>query len=152
VKGPSFEVLAALVEPLPAERKAFIERSLRLARARRSGGFPLDEPAARRFAARAFDRAYHPSGVHRQLVAIWASGTRKPALAALRVPTLVIHGDADPLIPVENGRDTAAIAGAASRSSRAWATSCRARCGPAWSARWRVWPPLPGRETIAARP
>jgi pimeloyl-ACP methyl ester carboxylesterase len=62
----------------------------------------------RRLAARSFDRAYHPSGVRRQLVAIWTSGNRRPALAALRLPTLVFHGAADPLIPVENGRGTAA--------------------------------------------
>ena len=43
----------------------------------------------------------------RQLVAILASGSRKAALAQVRVPTLVIHGDADPLVPVECGVDVA---------------------------------------------
>ena len=47
-------------------------------------------------------------GVARQLVAILASGSRKEALAAVRTPTLVIHGDVDPLVPLACGLDTAA--------------------------------------------
>ena len=43
----------------------------------------------------------------RQLAAILASGSRKEALKSVTVPTLVIHGDADPLLPVEGGIDTA---------------------------------------------
>jgi pimeloyl-ACP methyl ester carboxylesterase len=108
VKGPSFEVLTALLKPFPPERNGFIERSLELAHTIGSTGFPFEEPRIRRLAARSFDRAYHPSGTRRQLIAIWASGNRKPGLQRLRLPALVIHGDADPLIPVENGRDTAA--------------------------------------------
>src|SRR5205085_944186 len=43
VKGPSFEVLSALLEPFPAERAGFVERSLRLHRTIGSPGFPRDE-------------------------------------------------------------------------------------------------------------
>ena len=51
--------------------------------------------------------------MRRQLIAIWLSGDRTAALAKLSLPTLVIHGDADPLIPVDGGRATArAIPGA----------------------------------------
>lgn len=44
----------------------------------------------------------------RQLGAIVADGDRRRHLAAVRIPTLVIHGVDDPLVPVEAGRDTAA--------------------------------------------
>jgi pimeloyl-ACP methyl ester carboxylesterase len=38
---------------------------------------------------------------------------RVPALASVEVPTLVVHGTDDPLVPLEAGRDTAkAIPGA----------------------------------------
>ena len=51
--------------------------------------------------------------MRRQLIAIWLSGDRTAALGKLSLPTLVIHGDADPLIPVDGGRATArAIPGA----------------------------------------
>ena len=70
--------------------------------------------AIARLAARSFDRAYHPGGVRRQLIAIWLSGDRTAgAAASCSVPTLVMHGDADPLVPVDGGRATArAIPGA----------------------------------------
>ncbi|MFX1245490.1 MAG: alpha/beta fold hydrolase, partial [Promethearchaeota archaeon] len=59
-------------------------------------------------AGRAFDRGFYPQGISRQLAAIIISGNRKAALQTLQVPTLVIHGDADPLVSVEAGKDTAA--------------------------------------------
>ena len=41
-------------------------------------------------------------------MAILASGDRTPALGSVRVPTLVVHGDADPLVTPSGGRATAA--------------------------------------------
>jgi pimeloyl-ACP methyl ester carboxylesterase len=58
-------------------------------------------------ARKSFARGLSPAGVARQLAAILASGSRKERLRQVRVPTLVIHGDADPLVPVEGGIDTA---------------------------------------------
>ena len=58
--------------------------------------------------ARAIDRAYHPAGFVRQLQAIMGASGRLARLASVRVPTLVIHGAADILVPVENGRNVAA--------------------------------------------
>lgn len=64
--------------------------------------------AFRDMAARAFDRGYNPMGSRRQLLAIIADGSRIARLRAIRAPTLVIHGKADPLVPVANGKDLAA--------------------------------------------
>jgi pimeloyl-ACP methyl ester carboxylesterase len=113
VRGPSFETIGALLAPFPPEREAFIRRSLEVARTLHGGGQPFDEDDVRRTAARSFDRAFDPGGVRRQLVAIWLSGDRTAALQTLALPVLVIHGDADPLVPVDGGRATArAIPGA----------------------------------------
>ncbi len=58
-------------------------------------------------------RAYRPAGTTRQLVAVAADGDRTPLLARITAPTRVIHGEADPLVPVASGRDLVArIAGA----------------------------------------
>jgi len=65
---------------------------------------PYDEPSVRDKVTRAVDRAYYPVGVGRQLVAILAAKSRLERLKTLNVPTLVIHGDDDVLVPVENGR------------------------------------------------
>jgi pimeloyl-ACP methyl ester carboxylesterase len=106
--GPTPAALEAILEPAPEERAAYIDYDTRGARVFGSPGFPFDEAARRELAARAFDRAFDPRGVARQMAAIQGSGDRRAALAALRVPTLVIHGADDPLVRVEGGRDTAA--------------------------------------------
>ncbi|MFX1281990.1 MAG: alpha/beta fold hydrolase, partial [Promethearchaeota archaeon] len=54
----------------------------------------------------AFDRCFYPYGFGRQLLAIMANGNRKTKLSAIKVPTLIIHGKDDPLVPVEGGIDT----------------------------------------------
>ena len=59
------------------------------------------------------ERSNYPAGFARQMAAIYASGDRRAKLASITAPTVVIHGTADPLVPVEGGRETAAsIAGA----------------------------------------
>jgi len=58
-------------------------------------------------AGRAFDRGYNPMGVRRQLLAIIADGSRAALLDKIRVPTLVVHGSADRLVPLANGEDVA---------------------------------------------
>jgi pimeloyl-ACP methyl ester carboxylesterase len=107
------EVQMILVTPAPAEREAYLDYQVGVNRTLNGPEFPLDEARTRKHAAQAFERGLNPAGFGRQLAAIIASGSRKEALASLRVPTLVIHGSGDPLIPVPGGYATAeAIPGA----------------------------------------
>ena len=58
-------------------------------------------------------RAWRPAGTARQLIAVAADGDRSALLPRIQAPCCVIHGEADPLVPVAAGRDLAArIAGA----------------------------------------
>ena len=50
---------------------------------------------------------YYPQGVARQLAAVITAPQRRELLRRVRVPSLVIHGEADPLVKVECGIDTA---------------------------------------------
>ena len=68
-----------------------------------------DEGVIREMGERSFDRGINPAGFARQMAAICASGSRREALRTLGVPTLVIHGTQDPLIPVDAGRATARL-------------------------------------------
>ena len=72
-----------------------------------SPGFRVPEAEVRARAAIAFQRNYHPQGVSRQMLAIMADDTRAKALADITVPTLVVHGTADVLVPFACGEDTA---------------------------------------------
>jgi pimeloyl-ACP methyl ester carboxylesterase len=98
---------------VPRERESNIEYTVKGMRELAGAGIAFDEERARRVAAELYDRCFCPEGAARQFLALLASGNRKPALAKLTLPTLVIHGDRDPLVPVEHGRDTArAVPGA----------------------------------------
>jgi pimeloyl-ACP methyl ester carboxylesterase len=105
---PKPEAMMVLQQTPPDTREEYIESMIKGQRILSGPHFPIDEDYFRDFAGRAFDRSYYPQGTARQLAAVIASGSRKDALNALQMPTLIIHGDADPLVPVEGGRDTAA--------------------------------------------
>jgi pimeloyl-ACP methyl ester carboxylesterase len=106
------EAIARLMLPAPPERASYIEHMLASQHVMSGSGFPFDVEAGRKLAGRLFDRGFYPAGVARQIAAVLSSGSRKDALERLRVPTLVIHGIEDPLVPVEAGVDThEAIAG-----------------------------------------
>ena len=68
-----------------------------------------DQPANRlaRVSAQAIERGFPRDGFVRQLLAILHQEDRRSALANLEVPGLVIHGNADPLVPLAAGEDTA---------------------------------------------
>ncbi len=107
------EAITVLLTPAPEEREAYIDNNVQTWKVIGSPGFEFDEKKIRKTAALAFDRCFYPPGMARQTVAVGAHGNRKPALAGVTAPTLVIHGAADVLVPVEGGKDTAAaISGA----------------------------------------
>jgi pimeloyl-ACP methyl ester carboxylesterase len=110
---PKPEILALISTPPPTERHAFIDYWVNMGRKIIGSGFPVDEVWRREIAGKAYDRSFYPQGVARQFVAGLVSGNRRPDLALVNVPTLVIHGDEDPLVLLEDGKDTAeAIPGA----------------------------------------
>lgn len=73
----------------------------------RAGRDPKEEALDALRAQRSFDRGLNTAGYVRRLAAILASGSRRKRLAEMRTPTLVIHGDADPLVPIQCGLDVA---------------------------------------------
>jgi pimeloyl-ACP methyl ester carboxylesterase len=99
---------AALVPVPGADRETAIAADAELHRLIGSPGIaPGDEELTRRATA-AYDRAYHPAGTFRQIAANAIAPDRTDALRTLKVPTVIIHGDSDPLVDVSGGRATAA--------------------------------------------
>ena len=97
-----------------ADAEQAAEAAVALKKVTGSPGYPLDEPAVRDIGRRSFerDRGAEEDDA-RQRAAVIASGDRRRALAALRMPVLVIHGEQDPIIRAKGGRATAAaISGA----------------------------------------
>jgi pimeloyl-ACP methyl ester carboxylesterase len=113
VGAPHPEGISALLRPPATDRDDAIESTVNLLKIISSPGFAFDSGRVRAEAAAAYDRAFHPAGTARQLSAGTASPDRTPALREVRVPTLVVHGEADILIDPSGGRATAeAVPGA----------------------------------------
>jgi pimeloyl-ACP methyl ester carboxylesterase len=113
VGQPRLGMYGLLLRRPPRDRELFVDQMAKVFEAIGSPGFERDEGELRRLANRSFDRGHHPAGTGRQLAAVAASGDRTKALRRLDVPTLVIHGEEDPLVRPSGGHATArAIPGA----------------------------------------
>ena len=110
---PTPEAAAILMSPPARTAKEYVVNFLRSARVIHGPFYPPDEARETALALRCAARGLSPDGGQRQLLAIIASGNRNATLPSVKAPTLVIHGDADPLIPLAAGEATArAIPGA----------------------------------------
>jgi pimeloyl-ACP methyl ester carboxylesterase len=70
-------------------------------------GPTADEELFRQQARASLERSFRPMGVLRQTAALVASPDRTPGLQRIHVPSLVIHGLADPLVRPSGGIATA---------------------------------------------
>ena len=108
------EALQALVtRPRSNDEAVLVEHGIMLARTIGSPGFPAQEERLRERTLASVKRSFYPEGPTRHLSAIVADGDRSTMLREISVPTLVLHGEDDPLVPCEGGRDTAACIPAA---------------------------------------
>lgn len=108
------EAMAALTtRPANTEMETIRAHGVRVARAIGSPAYPADEAVLHQKIENNFKRSFYPAGMARQMAAIIADGDRRSRLAKINAPTLVVHGEADPLVKVEGAHDTAAhISGA----------------------------------------
>lgn len=102
------DVVAAFMAPPATTREEAAERQLAGLKAWGSPAF-FDAERITADAYAAFDRCWDPGGRQRQAMAVGYSPSREDALRSLKVPTLVVHGDADRLVPIEFGRRTAEL-------------------------------------------
>ena len=116
------EAMKALVtRPRSTEEKVLVDHGMMLARTIGSPGYPSEEERLRERTTASVRRSFYPEGPSRHLSAIVADGDRRAMLKDIAVPTLVLHGEDDPLVPCEGGRDTAAsIPGATLKTIPGW--------------------------------
>ena len=150
--GPTLKVRSAMISrPKDANNvQSVIEHYVKLYKLIGSPGYPAADAYLHERLGQSVRRSYRPQGTARQMVAIAADGNRSPLLGQIKVPTQIIHGRDDPLVPVEAGHDLAAkIRAPRSTSSAAWAPTCRRRCGHGSSPASRARPN--GRSQAATR-
>jgi pimeloyl-ACP methyl ester carboxylesterase len=110
-----WKALRAIIRrpPRPDDYPAVVEHLVRVFGIIGSPAFRHELPSMRPLFERVARRGLYRNGTARQLLAILATGDRRPMLKKITAPTLVLHGADDPLVPLAAGRDTAAnIAGA----------------------------------------
>lgn len=104
----SREAIGVLTKrPASMDEEVLVEHGLKVARAIGSPGYRMDEERVRERTRALIKRSFYPAGMPRQFAAIVADGDRRERLRSVRAPTLVIHGEADPLVPLAGGEDTA---------------------------------------------
>lgn len=108
--GPTAAVRRAFMRrpAMPGDLDSMAQQSVRQLQALASPAYPTPEKQLHRCVMRALRRNCCPAGVARQTLAVMADGDRTPLLRTIAAPALVIHGAADPLVPLACGVDTAA--------------------------------------------
>ncbi|MBL8518339.1 MAG: alpha/beta fold hydrolase [Betaproteobacteria bacterium] len=109
--NPEARTLKAILAkpPRPGDVEAAIRRLHALLSTIGSRSHPDDPALLRERCERHVRRAYRPAGMARQLVAIAAADDRSAIVRGITRPTLVVHGDEDPLLKPECGRETARL-------------------------------------------
>jgi pimeloyl-ACP methyl ester carboxylesterase len=104
--GPTLRVRSALISrPQSQTIEGIVEHYVRLYALIGSPAYPSPPAYLRDRFTTSVKRSYRPAGTARQMVAIAADGDRSTVLAAIRMPTRIIHGRADPLVPIAAGHD-----------------------------------------------
>jgi len=105
---PPWPVRKALMSrPRAPGADAAVKWILQVLRVIGSPAYPMSPEAMRERALASVQRAWHPEGSARQLLAVVADGDRTPLLSRITAPTRIVHGIADPLVPVACGHDLA---------------------------------------------
>ncbi|HZR37487.1 MAG TPA: alpha/beta fold hydrolase [Nevskia sp.] len=107
---PSLKLRLRLTQrPRGTDRESLVRHSMNTWRLIGSPGYPTPDAELRAMVERDQARCLYPRGMARQTLAIMAAPSRVPLLRMIKVPTLVIHGLADPLVPVAAGRELARL-------------------------------------------
>jgi len=116
------EALAMLTaQPEGPAREQLVKHGMKLRQTIGSPGYPAPEAEIRAFVEKNVDRRWYPEGAARQYLSVIASGDRVELLKTVKVPTLVMHGEEDPLLPIACGRDVASLVpGAQFQSYPGW--------------------------------
>jgi len=104
--GPTLKVRSAMISrPASQTVEGIVEHYVRLYALIGSPAYPTSPEYLRDRFTTSIKRSYRPAGTARQMVAIAADGDRSPVLASIRMPTRIIHGGADPLVPIAAAHD-----------------------------------------------
>lgn len=97
----------AMIRKRPKDLDARLDQAVETQQIIGSPGYPEDEADLRQRIAANYQRSDYIADYPRQMAAVLSAGDRRKALADIRLPSLVIHGEDDPLVRIAAGLDTA---------------------------------------------
>jgi pimeloyl-ACP methyl ester carboxylesterase len=104
--GPADDFVEKLsarhLAPPPKTRDERVDHLLELFRLYAGTAVPFDEARLRAACAAEVDRVWYPESGHG--AAAWSTASRVDRLPEIAVPTLIMHGTADPIVPVAHAR------------------------------------------------
>ena len=108
--GPAEEFLDALaarqLAPPPKTRDERVDYLVEVFRLYAGTAVPFEESRLRAACAAEVERMWYPESGHGH--AAWSTATRVDRLGEIAVPTLIMHGTVDPVVPVEHAHFMAA--------------------------------------------
>ena len=104
---PSLGFALKMIGSAPKDKKEFQAHGMKVWKTLQGEHYEFDEKRIADLIGHSISRGFNLAGSGRQLAAIVDSPDRTAGLNNLTIPSLVIHGDADPLVPVACGYATA---------------------------------------------
>lgn len=105
------EVLQIMATPPPMtdDVETLTNYFLKIYKAIGSPDYPTDDTILKDRAKKSIQRSWNPSGFARQAAAVIIGDNcdRRQQLKDIKIPVIVIHGDADPVVNVEAGKEVA---------------------------------------------
>lgn len=105
---PQSDLMAMLLQPKPDPKlyyDDYIENSLLFLKRLCGDAINFDEKHYRQYLMTSLDRQYSPAGTLRQIAAIVATGDIRKYLKKVVAPTLILHGENDPMFAVDAAND-----------------------------------------------
>ncbi|MFV0477526.1 MAG: alpha/beta fold hydrolase [Parahaliea sp.] len=105
------ELTRKIIMPSPDvnDFEACVQHAMRINKLLMSPAYPSTDEQLRERVEQVVSRGVNPAGKLRQIAAIMVADDRRCGLARLRIPSAVIHGNADRLVPVAHGLDIASV-------------------------------------------
>jgi pimeloyl-ACP methyl ester carboxylesterase len=102
--GPSFKVIRLLQERAfkNATKEERIDRAVRLVSTIGMKGYNYNTKEFKNEVSQSIDRSKDDTGFIRQMAAILGTRDRVKKVSNIKIPTLIIHGDIDPLVKPKN--------------------------------------------------
>ncbi len=108
VSAPNTAAMAVITTaPASTEKSDIVAFGLKVNDTIGSPGYRWEKEALTQHIEACFDRGYCPTGYMRQMSAVFSAAPRRELLTTILLPTLVIHGLNDLLVPASGGQDVA---------------------------------------------